>query len=673
MLYCIRQAYMRSPRPTIFSIITVVSLTVALSVMTFPTSRAAGLMSESFAGVSTPANAWISGGSGGTVACLTAASSSAANSIPACSGGPIDSVGNGVLRLTPAEDARSGFAIFNTPVSADEGLNIEFDMYQYGGSGADGISFFLIDGAANPTQPGASGGSLGYSGSDSENPGIDGGYVGIGFDRYGNFSSSGAGPGGPGALANAIAIRGSEASGYQFVSNKAAAGQLAGTTRSNSKRPVRITISTNNIMTVQVDYGSGYVTELSNIDLKSINGAESFPESFKFGFAASTGGFNNTHEIGGLTVETNPPNVSLSVDYADSYVQGQSGTFSVTATNDASAEDTAGAISVQSTLPSGLTPTSASGTGWQCGVAGQVVTCTREDVLAPGATTPAIEVAFDVAGDAPAELDNTVEVSVSDNANPSPSVESTLTILSADYLDEDGVTNVVEAAAPNGGDANDDSIPDNEQANVTSLVNPVTGEYVTLAASGCEDGNANVQVTDQTDIGVEDGDFSYPVGLLGFTLSCANPGDEATITQYFFAEFDAEEFEARKYSEALESFATIEAAVIETVEIGGQSALKVEYTVVDGDELDEDGLVNGEIVDPSGPAVLAASTPGSDPTPTPTPTPSLTSSAPTPTPTSLSGGKLPGTGASVLWFSALGGAMLSLGLWRLFATYRTAR
>ena len=57
---------------------------------------------------------------------------------------------------------------------------------------ADGITFFLVDGAADLTRPGAFGGSLGYAAKyDFRHllfgPGVVGGYLGIGLDVVGNY------------------------------------------------------------------------------------------------------------------------------------------------------------------------------------------------------------------------------------------------------------------------------------------------------------------------------------------------------------------------------------------------------------------------------------------------------------------------------------------------------
>lgn len=570
---------------------------------------ATSIAGETFMSHAMSGSSWLSGGN--SPACLTAAGGGDTNPIPACdTETPVDTEGNGALRLTTAANSESGFAIYNTPISTGEGLDVQFKMYQYGGTGADGIAFFLIDGAASPTQPGAYGGSLGYSSNTDGDPGIVGGYVGVGFDRYGNFSSSDFGTGGTGANNNSITVRGDEASGYQFVTRTDADGALGvegATDRSDAERDVRITISTNNIMNVAVDYGSGFVTELSGIDLEAINGEGSLPTSFKFGFAASTGGSTNIHEIRGLTVQTLSPDVSVQASHGSGFKQGETADITLDVSNDAGAEDTTGTITVTDTLPAGLTPLSASGTGWDCDIAGQTVTCARPgdgaNVLAPGDTAPTITIATKVSISAAASVVNTATVTTADNGNADPTDSDTIAI--AAMADADGIIDSVEAGAPNGGDANDDGTADSLQTGVTSFVNPVTGEYAVLESGVC-DSNSDVSAAAESANDTADGNYTYPAGLLDFALTCGTPGDTATVTQYFFGSHDVSTLVARKYDSVTKTYSTIPGATITAVTIGGEAAVRIVYPITDGGMLDEDGVANGTIVDPAGPAVLAA-------------------------------------------------------------------
>ena len=72
---------------------------------------------------------------------------------------------------------------------------------------------------------------------------------------------------------------------------------------------------------------------------------------------------------------------------------------------------TSGTITVVITLDAtgpGLTPTGASGSGWSCSIAGQQVTCSRSDALAPQLSYPAISISATVGSSGtPATLNNT--------------------------------------------------------------------------------------------------------------------------------------------------------------------------------------------------------------------------------------------------------------------------
>jgi uncharacterized repeat protein (TIGR01451 family) len=150
----------------------------------------------------TPTQQNVPGITGGTVSGV----------IPALGG---DTPGNGVLQLTPAEEEKNAFVLYNNPIPSADGLKVSFDFFSYGSTQqfdapggsfidpqpGDGISFFLIDGTASPTKAGGFGGSLGYAPlvrPPFDNiPGISGGYLGVGLDEYGNFSADTEGRSGP--------------------------------------------------------------------------------------------------------------------------------------------------------------------------------------------------------------------------------------------------------------------------------------------------------------------------------------------------------------------------------------------------------------------------------------------------------------------------------------------
>lgn len=172
-----------------------------------------------------------------------------------------------------------------------------------------------------------------------------------------------------------------------------------------------------------------------------------------------------------------------------------------------------------------------------------------------------------------------------------------------DDNDADGISAGIEAGAPNNGDANGDGQQDSEQANVTSLVNPLTGKYAVLETSGCTD-NSSVSVAGESSNAKSDGGYKYPAGLMNFTLACATNGSTATVTMYYYGDYDASKFVLRKYNPANQKYDTVPGVQPTNVTIGGQRAMKIVYSVTDGGSLDQDGSVNSQIIDPAGPAQI---------------------------------------------------------------------
>ncbi|MEI7745458.1 MAG: OmpA family protein [Chloroflexota bacterium] len=285
-------------------------------------------LAESFMGATIgDPGSWVTSYGGTEAACLTAASgtqSLGSGDLGPC--GSADAAGEGALRLTSASGSQSAMMLYNVPMSTASGLDITFSIAQYGGSGADGISFFLQDGANSSTTPDAFGGALGYANlagsGDPQTPGIPGGLVGIGFDVYGNYSSEFAWPddtGAPGARASSVAVRGADtgagkngSDGYTWLGGTGTDTiDYSGGDRSAAARKIRVVIdpSTDASPMVSVYVGdaatlpdAATVTVAQPAELKAAG-------TFKFGFAASTGGSTDIHEVWGLSIGAKTPPV----------------------------------------------------------------------------------------------------------------------------------------------------------------------------------------------------------------------------------------------------------------------------------------------------------------------------------------------------------------------------
>ena len=174
--------------------------------------------------------------------------------------------------------------------------------------------------------------------------------------------------------------------------------------------------------------------------------------------------------------------------------------------------------------------------------------------------------------------------------------------------DSDGIPDTIENSAPNSGDANNDGIADSTQANVTSYLNPVTTSYSVLEVpTSCSITSVSSQSEDSNT--VKDPAYTYPAGLMNFTIDCGTSGFSANIVQYHYTNTSLTNLILRKYNPNTNAYFTITNASLTAQSIGGQSVIVSTYQVTDGSELDIDNTANGIIVDPAGLASQAIGAP----------------------------------------------------------------
>lgn len=302
------------------------------------------LVSESFGGTQVGSSRFIPLGD----ACLTNAprppvAAGNGTQLKGCSktnqtpGIAADPSQGGWLQFTDVSNNTSGGVVYNQAIPSQYGVDVTFDQAQYGGSGADGIGFFLTDGSYNLTKTGATGGSMGYApkigtGATTDAPGAVGGFIGLALDRYGNFQRAAEGRGqgcaaageNPGISGNVVSdsvtLRGPGGnlltdgtrdkdwnSGYCLLSTKKLTDVKSGATlASGTSNPVSVHITVtapdaNNsvVVTVQLkmsgdsDYTTYLTTTVSNA-----------PSSYKLGFSGATGGLTDVHLIRNLDIKT---------------------------------------------------------------------------------------------------------------------------------------------------------------------------------------------------------------------------------------------------------------------------------------------------------------------------------------------------------------------------------
>lgn len=260
-------------------------------------------------------------------------------------GGNTDATGSGYLRLTSNQKENSGFARSTTLLPSAKGYSISFEYFMYGGSGGEGMTFFLYDAAANNAfNVGGVAGSLGYAQrSDLSAPGLSKAFLGLGLDQAGNFSNAFQGrQGGPGIRNSSVVLRGDgngtgagapAGSNYEYLTgvqtaNAAAmvsanAGkqfQLAGGQDGRTAQGGSLDSKESGYRKVRMDMepnasGTGfkinvYITENTDGILTTHHLIKDFaytptngvPKNLSYGFSASTGATNNFHEIRNLEI-----------------------------------------------------------------------------------------------------------------------------------------------------------------------------------------------------------------------------------------------------------------------------------------------------------------------------------------------------------------------------------
>jgi Domain of unknown function DUF11 len=106
-----------------------------------------------------------------------------------------------------------------------------------------------------------------------------------------------------------------------------------------------------------------------------------------------------------------PPDLLMRKSHVGNFIQGQTGAQFTLAVENEGDTSTSGAVTVVDNVPSELMPTAAAGAGWICNIAGQAVTCTRSDPLAPGASYGPVTITVNVAPTAPPVVVNTATIS----------------------------------------------------------------------------------------------------------------------------------------------------------------------------------------------------------------------------------------------------------------------
>ena len=227
---------------------------------------------------------------------------------------------------------------------------------------------------------------------------------------------------------------------------------------------------------------------------------------------------NNTAIVSGTTLDPNSNNntstvqtnttptvdMAITKSHVGDFVIGTPGTYTLTVANNGPSAAT-GTITVHDPVPSGLTPTTAAGTGWTCGIVAQNITCSNDTDLASGASLPVITVTVTVLPAAYPSVTNSATVDTPPGANE--------TVL-ANNTDTDPTTVAPQA---------DLAIT---KTHVADFVVGTNGTYtLTVANNGPTEAPGPVTVTDTLP-----GGLGFVSGS-GDGFSCVAAGQDVTCTR----------------------------------------------------------------------------------------------------------------------------------------------
>ena len=180
-------------------------------------------------------------------------------------------------------------------------------------------------------------------------------------------------------------------------------------------------------------------------------------------------------------------------------------------------------------------------------------------------------------------MEQTLEFAITDN-DEAP-VEQCRFLTDATGGDCLGVPNV-GIGLPNQGDGNNDGTPDAEQENVRTAYNSTNTNFVTVAATSPV--REIVAVSSANPKLDQFGEIAFAV-----------EGSEADVEVFLYPEtplVEGEEYVAVKIDG--DELTPIEGATVSEIVVDGQRVLRVNFSLIDGGENDQDGIVNGIIVDP---------------------------------------------------------------------------
>jgi uncharacterized repeat protein (TIGR01451 family) len=238
------------------------------------------------------------------------------------------------------------------------------------------------------------------------------------------------------------------------------------------------------------------------------------------------------------------PDMTIAKAEAGTFVRGDTNSvsYTLTASNVSPYGPTSGTVTVNDTLPSGIVPSSASGTGWTCSVVSETISCTDSTVLAGASSYPPITVTASVLQTAPSTVSNYGVVGGGGEVNLANDISNTVTATVTSSAD----LSMANTASPNpvaaGSNITYSQIVTNngpsaaDNATLTETI-PANTTFVSITApSGWScatpsvGGTGNISCTNVTLAGSTAATFSLVVKVAAGTASGTVITDTATAS-----------------------------------------------------------------------------------------------------------------------------------------------
>lgn len=313
-----------------------------------------------------------------------------------------------------------GNAFGNNLSSGGEGgvaFPVTVNRFAMGGGGGGGSNNVFV--TAQDSSGGAGGGIIFIRASSMSGSAT---LTANGMTAYTGTSTNAGGGGGAGGTIVAVTANGGE-TGLTLQANGGAGGGNQGLTPPGAS-----------FLGNRIGPGAGggggaiYTSSVSGSPTISLSGGASgltmdtTATPVPYGATAGAAGVSATNltpaQLTGLqSAALCAPDMTLGKSHVGNFTRGSAASYTIPVSNVSPFGSTSGVVTINDTLPFGISPTGATGPGWSCSVSGQTVSCTRSDVLTAGASYPSITLSALISQSAPATLTNTATVSGGGEAN----------------------------------------------------------------------------------------------------------------------------------------------------------------------------------------------------------------------------------------------------------------